>query len=198
MQVIVCRVVHFTLYRVFGFIKMPLKTLNVNYCNCHRLSNLDRFPTNFIWIPISNVLHNDRRRKAFSQILNNLSCTSGNVRRLDRSLCPRYGHTKYWGYIGRSWGGLHDFWTHRQCEYTNTQVGRFREEVREWRCRWFGRVQRKDEEYISKRRVDVEYTCKKKRGRSKRRYIDGLKKDKLATGLREKNLLNRTNWGGET
>ena len=79
----------------------------------------------------------------------------------------------------------------------DTHVVRFGEKVKEARLRWFGHVLRRDEEYIGKRILRMAIPGKRKRGRPKRRYIDGIKKDMMSAGLREKDALNRERWRGK-
>ena len=52
------------------------------------------------------------------------------------------------------------------------QVGRFGEKTREARPRWYGHVLRKGDGYIG-RLLRMELPGKRKRGRSKRRFMDG-------------------------
>lgn len=76
------------------------------------------------------------------------------------------------------------------------QVGSFAEKVRESRLRWFGHVLRREEEYVGKRILSMTLPGKRKRGRPKRRYMDGINEDMRAVGLKEKDALNRAKWRG--
>ncbi|KAF7710422.1 hypothetical protein C0J45_1609, partial [Silurus meridionalis] len=56
-------------------------------------------------------------------------------------------------------------------------VGRFGDNVREARLRWFGHVQRRDMGYISKRMLRMEPPGRRKRGRPRRRLMDVVNED---------------------
>ena len=49
--------------------------------------------------------------------------------------------------------------------------------LRESRLRWFGHVQRRDEDYVGKRTMRIELPGRRRRGRPKRRYMDMVKED---------------------
>ncbi|KAK3510097.1 hypothetical protein QTP70_026828 [Hemibagrus guttatus] len=53
-------------------------------------------------------------------------------------------------------------------------VGRLGDKVREARLRWFGHVQRRENEYIGRKMLDMELPGRRQRGRPKRRYMDGI------------------------
>ncbi|KAK3543841.1 hypothetical protein QTP70_030074, partial [Hemibagrus guttatus] len=61
-------------------------------------------------------------------------------------------------------------------------VGRLGDKVREARLRWFGHVQRRESEYIGRRMLDKELPGRRKRGRPKRRYMDGINEDMKLVG----------------
>ncbi|KAK3508959.1 hypothetical protein QTP70_015383, partial [Hemibagrus guttatus] len=61
-------------------------------------------------------------------------------------------------------------------------VGRLGDKVREARLRWFGHVQRRESEYIGRRMLDMELPGRRRRGRPKRRYMDGINEDMKLVG----------------
>ncbi|KAF7704096.1 hypothetical protein HF521_021168, partial [Silurus meridionalis] len=70
-------------------------------------------------------------------------------------------------------------------------VGRFGDKVREARLRWFGRVQRRDMGYISRRELRMETPGRRKRGRPKRRFMDVVRQDMQVVGVKEADVEDR-------
>ena len=56
-------------------------------------------------------------------------------------------------------------------------VGRCEEKTREARLRWYGHLQRKDDGYIGRRMLRMELPGNRKRGSSKRMFMDVVKED---------------------
>ena len=57
------------------------------------------------------------------------------------------------------------------------QVGWFGEQTREVILRWHGHVRRKDDGYIGRRMLMMELPGKRKRGKPKMRFMDGVIED---------------------
>ena len=74
------------------------------------------------------------------------------------------------------------------------QVGRFGEKTREARPRWYGHVLKKDDGYIGRRMLRMELPGKRKRGRSKRRFMDVMKEDMVEVEVTEEDTEDRSNW----
>ena len=55
------------------------------------------------------------------------------------------------------------------------KVERLGMKMREGRLRWCGHVMRKDQEYVGRRVMEMELPGKRKRGRTKRRFLDVVK-----------------------
>ncbi|MCJ8738873.1 hypothetical protein PDJAM_G00040650 [Pangasius djambal] len=64
-----------------------------------------------------------------------------------------------------------------ECIRGTAHVGRLGDKVREARLRWFGHVQRRESEYIGRRMLDMELPGRRRRGRSKRRYMEASDPD---------------------
>ncbi|KAK3543382.1 hypothetical protein QTP70_018404, partial [Hemibagrus guttatus] len=73
-------------------------------------------------------------------------------------------------------------------------VGRLGDKVREARLRWFGHVQRRKSEYIGRRMLDMELPGRRKRGRPKRRYMDGINEDMKLVGASVEDAEDRDKW----
>ncbi|KAI5106417.1 hypothetical protein C0J45_4114, partial [Silurus meridionalis] len=73
-------------------------------------------------------------------------------------------------------------------------VGRFGDKVREVRLRWFGHVQRRDMGYIGRRMLRMEPPGRRKRGRTRRRFLDVVRKDMQVVGLKEEDVEDRGVW----
>ena len=78
-------------------------------------------------------------------------------------------------------------------EYIRGKVNRtVKNENERGRLRWYGRVMRRDKEYIGRRVMEMELRRKRKRGRPKRRFLNAVKEDMEEVGAREKDVVNRT------
>ena len=53
---------------------------------------------------------------------------------------------------------------------------------------------KKNQEYVRRRLVKMELSGKRKRGRSKRRFLDVIKEDMKKVGAKETNAENRALW----
>ena len=72
--------------------------------------------------------------------------------------------------------------------------GYFGEKVRETRLRWFGHVQRRDGEYISRRMMRLELPGRRSGGRPKRRFMGVVTEDMTLVGVREEDVEDRDRW----
>ncbi|KAI5103545.1 hypothetical protein C0J45_7126, partial [Silurus meridionalis] len=73
-------------------------------------------------------------------------------------------------------------------------VGRLGDKVREVRLRWFGHVQRRDMGYIGRRMLRMEPPGRRKRGRSRRRFMDVVREDMQVVGVKEADVEDRGVW----
>lgn len=71
------------------------------------------------------------------------------------------------------------------------QIG---DKVREVRVRWFGYVQRRDEEEIGRRRMEKSPTGRRKRGRLERRFVDASKEEMLVVDVTGEDAEDRVSW----
>ena len=68
---------------------------------------------------------------------------------------------------------------------STVKVERLEMKMREGRMRWYGHVIRRDQEYVGRKRMEMELPGKRKRGRPKRRFLDVLRKDMGEVGATE-------------
>ena len=64
--------------------------------------------------------------------------------------------------------------------------------MRGGRLRWYGYVMRKDQEYVGRKIMEMEFPGKRKRGRPKRRFVDVVKEDMGKDGAKETDVENST------
>ena len=74
------------------------------------------------------------------------------------------------------------------------KVERLVMKMREDRLRWYGHDMRKDQEYVGKRVMKMEFQGRRKRGRPKKRFLDVMKEDMGKFGARQKDIENRMLW----
>ena len=71
------------------------------------------------------------------------------------------------------------------------KVERLGMKMREGRLRWYGHVMRRDQDYVGRKMMEMELPGKRKRGRSKRRFLEVVKKDMGEVGAKETDVENR-------
>ena len=72
-------------------------------------------------------------------------------------------------------------------------TAQFGEKTREARLRWYGHLRRKDDGYIGRRRLRMELSGKRKRGRPKRRFMDVVKENMAEVEVTEEDTVDRNN-----
>ena len=66
--------------------------------------------------------------------------------------------------------------------------------MKEGSLRWYEHVTRRDQEYVGRKVMKLELPGKRKRGRPKRRFLDGVKEDMREVGAKETDVENRMVW----
>ena len=74
------------------------------------------------------------------------------------------------------------------------QVGKMGDKAREARLRWYGHVQRREEEYVGKKVLRMELPGRRRRGRPRRRFMDAIREDMRVVGAMEEDVGDRTRW----
>ena len=77
---------------------------------------------------------------------------------------------------------------------STVEVERLGMKMREGRLRWYGHVMRRDQEYVGRKMMEMEFPEKRKRGRPKRRFLDVVKKDMEEVGAKETDIEDRNMW----
>ena len=73
-------------------------------------------------------------------------------------------------------------------------VGKIGDKVREARLRWYGHVQRREEEYVGRRVLGMDLPGRRRRGRPKRRFMDAIREDMRVVGALEDDVRDRERW----
>ena len=74
------------------------------------------------------------------------------------------------------------------------KVERLGIKMREGRLKWYGHVMRRDQEYVGRKKIEMELLGKRKRGRPKTRFLNLVKKDMREVGAKETDVEDRTIW----
>ena len=75
-----------------------------------------------------------------------------------------------------------------------TKVGEISKKVQESTLKWYGRVLRREDEYVGKRVMVMEVPGKRRRGRPKRRWLDNIKNDLSDRELSGDHAQDRPRW----
>ena len=68
------------------------------------------------------------------------------------------------------------------------------DKLRDARLRWYGHVNRKEEGYVGKRIMEMVVPGRRKRGGTKRRWMDLAREDMERVGAREGDEVDRVKW----
>ena len=68
---------------------------------------------------------------------------------------------------------------------STVKVERLGMKMREGRLRWYEHGMRRDQEYVGRKRIEMELLGKRRRGRPKRRFLDVVKEDMGEVGEKE-------------
>jgi hypothetical protein len=71
------------------------------------------------------------------------------------------------------------------------------DKLKETRLRWYGHVQRREEDHLVKRAMDLVVEGKRPRGRPNLRWMDKIKAELKESGLTERDALDRAKWKGK-
>ena len=77
---------------------------------------------------------------------------------------------------------------------STVKVERLGMKMREGRLRWYGYVMNRDQEYVGRKMIKKELPGKRKRRRSKRRFLDVVKEDMEEIGAKETDIEDRKMW----
>ena len=77
---------------------------------------------------------------------------------------------------------------------SNFKVERLETKMREGKLRWYGHVMRRDQEYVERKRMEMELPGKRKRGKPKKRFLDVVKEDMVKVGAKETDVEDRKMW----
>ena len=71
------------------------------------------------------------------------------------------------------------------------KIAKLGDKLRNVRLRWYGRVKRREEDYVGKRMMEMTMPGRRKRGRPRRRWMDLVREDMERVGARERDEVDR-------
>ena len=77
---------------------------------------------------------------------------------------------------------------------STVKIERLGMKMKEGRLRWYGHVMRRDQEYVGRKRIEMELPGKRKRGRPKRKFLNLVIEDMREVGAKETDVEDRTVW----
>ena len=75
-----------------------------------------------------------------------------------------------------------------------TKVREITKKVQERRLKWYGLVMRREEHYVGRREMKMKVQGRRKRGRPKRRWLDGVRGDIKEKGLSADEVYDCATW----
>ena len=74
---------------------------------------------------------------------------------------------------------------------STVKVERLEMKMRKGRLSWYGHVMRRDQEYVGRKKIEMELPGKRRRRRPKRRFFDVVKEDMGEVGAKETDVEDR-------
>ena len=74
------------------------------------------------------------------------------------------------------------------------KIAKLGDKLRNTRLRWYGHMKRREEGYVGKRMMEMAVQGRRKRRRSRRRWIDLAREDLKGVGAKEGHEIDRVKW----
>ena len=74
------------------------------------------------------------------------------------------------------------------------KIAKLGDKLRDVRQRWYGRVKKREENYVGKRMTEMSVPGRRKRGRPRRRWMDLAREDLERVGVRDGGEVDRVKW----
>ena len=74
------------------------------------------------------------------------------------------------------------------------RIAKLGEKIRGARLRWYGHVKRREAEYVGRRTLEMEVPGRRKSGRPRKRWLDGVRENMESVGVVEEDVVNRGVW----
>ena len=74
------------------------------------------------------------------------------------------------------------------------KIAKLGDKLRNARLCWYGHVKRREEDYLGKGKMEMAEPGRKKRGRTRRKWMDLMREDMERVGTREGDKVDRVKW----
>ena len=94
------------------------------------------------------------------------------------------------------WACGHSRLDHIENEEIRSRVGvtEVHKKIQEKRLQWYGHVQRREKDHVTRKTLEMELEGRRARGRPKRRWMDCVSEDLAEKRLRRRDVADRKRW----